>query len=542
MQAQNIQGDQVPLSPAITPEEAFAAAVPHAQRRRNGQFFTPPRVAMAMVDWVSRRRPGCLLDPAVGPGIFPDCAARLPRHQRPADIRAFDIDARALDHARRRLSDSGLSVHLWQADFLTAGFGERFDAIVCNPPYIRHHDASVPAEVYAELEERFGVRLSRATNVYALFLLRIASLLSERGRAAVITPAEFLNADFGVAVKQALLASGLLRGFVIFDHASSVFEGILTTAAITLLDARAAGSRAVRRVHIDSVDELETALHSFDADDGQADSPPLPASQYAPDPGEKWGNVEEVHDGGSASSMPMRPLSDFAVCSRGIATGANDFFTLTRSEAADWELPDAVLRPCVTKAAQVRESCWTAARMADLIAADKKAMLFDGAAAGEHPAVQRYIAHGETRGLHLRYLTRHRKPWFAVERRPPADIWVSTFGRGRLRFVLNQSAALSLTAFHAIYLRPPFRGFAKHLLAFLQSDAGLAACRRQHRVYGDGLLKFEPRDVERLRVPDFQALSAAVLAEIEEAADALLACDGPETSANLRARLRVLFS
>lgn len=524
-------------------EAEFAARAPMERRKRLGQFFTPEPIARAMVAWCWGRETRSLLDPAVGPGIFPACALDLPARERPHRIAGYDIDPNAMSMARDRLNrGTSCELDLRLADFLTAPLSERFDAIVCNPPYIRHHDASVPAEVYTELEGRFGVRLSRATNVYALFLLRIASLLSERGRAAVITPAEFLNADFGVAVKQALLASGLLRGFVIFDHASSVFEGILTTAAITLLDARAAGSRTVRRVHVDSVEELDGVLRSVGADDEQTDSLIIPASREALDPKDKWANTEDVQEVASSSSMPLRPFSDFAVCSRGIATGANDFFTLTRREAAQWELPDSALKPCVTKAAQVRESCWTDACMSALIKADKKALLFDGVAFGEHPAVQRYIAHGETRGLHLRYLTRHRNPWYAVERRPPADIWVATFGRGRLRFVLNNSGALSLTAFHAIYLRPPFRPFAKHLLAFLQSDAGLAACRRQHRVYGDGLLKFEPRDVERLLVPDFEALSAAALAEIEDAADGMLAIDGAEPSPNLSARLRLLFS
>ena len=526
-----------------SPEGVFAARVSMGHRKRLGQFFTPMPIARAMTAWCCRARPDRMLDPSIGPGIFPACALELPIKNRPRGIVGYDIDVDALAIARERLCDGGRSaVHLHHADFLSQPPRERFDAIVCNPPYIRHHDAKVAARVYDELEAAFGLRFSRMTNVYALFLLRIARLLSDHGRAAVITPAEFLNADFGVAIKAALLKSGLLRGFVIFDHAASVFEGIMTTAAITLLDANAGSDWQVRWIHVDDSTNLVDAL---DAMDGTLASTlfggATPVIRTEPDPREKWATVGSVDKSKSASNPNMRPLSDFATCSRGIATGANDFFTLTRDEAQRWELPEAALKPCVTKAPQVRGSRWTDERMAALIEAGKKAFLLDAAAHADNAAVKRYIAHGESRELHLRYLTRHRTPWYAIERRGPADIWVATFGRGRIRFVWNQSSALHLTAFHGLYLRPAYRAFAIHLLAYLHSESGAAECRRNHRVYGDGLLKFEPRDVERLSVPDFDSMPSEWLAAIEAAGVAVLAADGGEISALLRLQLAELF-
>jgi len=543
--------ESAPVAASQSPEAAFAARVPMERRKRLGQFFTPPAVAQAMTDWCCRHAPEALLDPAVGPGIFPACALALPPSRRPKRIVGYDVDRDALAVADARLmGGAACDVTLHHGDFLLQpahslfASDDRFDAILCNPPYIRHHEASVSQDAYDALEAAWGVRLSRMTNVYALFLLRIASMLTAQGRAAIITPAEFLNADFGVAVKTALLKSGLLRGFIIFDHATSVFDGILTTAAITLLDARVSDSQRVELQHVETADELNEALRAIDGDVSDAGACGARASvdRKNLDPQRKWATTSRTDEASQASSLPMRPMSDYATCSRGIATGANDFFSLTRGEARQWNLPEAALRPCVTKAPQVRGSRWTDARMQALINAGKKALLLDAVALADHDAVKRYVAHGESQALHLRYLTRHRKPWFAIERRPAADIWVATFGRGRLRFVWNQSAALHLTAFHGLYLRPEHRPWVRHLLAYLHSEIGWTECRGHHRVYGDGLLKFEPRDVERLRVPDFGGLPASRLTAIAEAADAVLNLDGATIPRDLCDRLSALFA
>jgi len=314
----------------------------------------------------------------------------------------------------------------------------------------------------------------------------------------------------------------------------------------------------------------------------------------------------------------MRPLSVFARCARGIATGANDFFTLSDDEVRRWGLPAAVLRPCVTKAAHVAGAQFTADDFAALRAAGRKAWLFDvtgenaeydvpnldpglpGDELGveppssfrapartsgqkgqrplssnntrrqpllddtpslfEHPSsadgcakqveadesairipqsAMAYLAHGESLGIHQRYLTRHRTPWYAAERRPPADIWAAVFGRGRLRFVHNAASVLSLTTFHAVYLRPEYRRFLPLLMVYFHSSLFDRLRAAEQRVYGDGLLKLEPRDVERLLAPDLDHVSNALLAASEELWPQL--ASSRSNDSDLRRRIDGLF-
>lgn len=452
-------------------------------RVKQGQVFTPRPIADAMTRWVCGCRPSTFLDPAVGEGAF--------LRSLPSGVRcvAMDIDPSMLGAARASSPD--LECEWICRDFLRESLGE-FDGIVCNPPYIRHQDVPVPPDVLDEFGRRFGVRFSGRTNIYAAFLLRIAMLLKDGGRAAVITPSEFLNTNFGGAVKQALLATPSFRGMIVFHHVSEVFKDALTTAAITLFDA--SRSWETLRMAEAAPEHPSEAFEEF----GSA----RPILRDSLDPGAKWlpgGHIIPPDDRPDG----MRQLSDFARCKRGIVTGAKPFFVLSVADAARWCIHDRFLKSCVTMTIHAPGEVFTDDDHRLLVTTGKKVLLLD-ATGTDDPGVRKYITYGESLGLHLRYLSRTRKPWYAMERREPADIWVTVFGRGRLRFVRNESKAINLTAFHGIKMKPEFQHLLPALTAYFRSPLFQRLQASQQRVYSRGLMKYEPGDVQRLPVPDFE--------------------------------------
>ena len=77
--------------------------------------------------------------------------------------------------------------------------------------------------------------------------------------------------------------------------------------------------------------------------------------------------------------------------------------------------------------------------------------------------------------------------------------------RKKPRFILNEARILVLNTLHHIYLEGKAlarKVEIKTLLAYLNSDRVLSRLKNIGRIYGGGLLKVEPRELERLLVVD----------------------------------------
>ena len=458
----------------------------NAARRALGQVFTPRPIADWMAACVCAHRPARLLDPAVGDGVFIDAVADFCRcRKRPLPrMDAFEIDSPTW---QRFCARPCCTAQCRCEDFLLADIPSRYDAIIANPPYVRHHSIGKSTRVFEAMDRLLGERIPRTMNLYGLFLLRIASLLSRRGVAAVITPAEWLNADFGVALKRHLLSSNLIDGIIHFDHAASVFDGVLTTASIVLL-------RRDRRpddpVHFNQVSDI-ASLRTLDPRKGRE------LRREELDPASKWTPLFSS----PVLRLPTGPrLGDIASCMRGIATGANDFFTLRPSDARKWKINRSDLTVCITKARQLTGSKVSSADIARMVARDERVYLLTPRSPISRP-VQRYLAEGRRQGVHRRFLPSHRPTWYLPENRPPAPILVSVFARGGFKFVRNDAGALNLTAYHGIYLKSSDTDLIDELFAYLCSDEAAEQLKQHERIYAEGLRKLEPRDVESLPIP-----------------------------------------
>jgi len=498
-----------------------------------------------MARWACEDGPRTILDPAVGGGVFVEaveallaetspqsaetsrgarapCGTGVSPVDRPSElpsVEVCEIDGDLLDSFAG--APRALSVHARREDFIAACFDRPFDAIIANPPYIRHHDMTHGEEVFRRFDDLCRRRLSRMTNLYGLFLIKIWTLLADRGRAAIITPAEWLNADFGVALKGYLLEENAIDGIVHFDHAANIFAGALTTAAITLLRRGRRPTEAVRFLHVQD----QAALADACIERGEAFDP------GELDPKTKWTPLftrddEQSRDRkGAVTPRTGRPLElngnrsltvaalighgsrqgcllgEIARCMRGIATGANDFFTLRESDRRRLGIDIEDLRPCISKAQDITDDVLTHDHFRRLVDADRRVYLLHPRTPPT-PAVERYLTEGLRGGIERRYLPSHRPIWYMPEGRPPAPILVSVFARERFRFVLNEAGVLNLTAYHGIYPHSLDGEAIRALFAFLTGPEAQAALTRHRRVYGDGLLKVEPRDVEALPIPD----------------------------------------
>jgi adenine-specific DNA-methyltransferase len=499
---------------ADDPEALYREIVPIGRRKRLGQYFTPAPVAGLMVRWIAEIQPRTVLDPAVGPGIFP----RLLHRSCPdAAITAIDVDPVALGVARSALAGDA-RVSLVEADFLTWSDASEFDAVIANPPYLRHHDMAYAFDVFATIGRRNDIALSRLTNLYVLFILEICRRLRAGGRAAIVVPGEWMNANFGSPLKEWLLARGLLHTIIYWSHAATVFSDALTTASVLLIDksARARAGRRVRTIYVHDGAPIEAVAAALTSDTATHDALVVqtlePAMLLAH---AKWN--EALGHGVRPVPPGFTALATLATTRRGIATGANRFFHLRPSDVARLGVRAASARPCVGRAADVRGCVFSADDYEALVTADARCRLLD---IEDEPTKDErtYLALGEQEGIERRYLCAARRPaWYRMERRPAAPIWAGVFARNGMRFVWNAAGVANLTAFHCIYPHDDDALFAAALTACLNGATVQDLARRHVRVYGAGLAKVEPRDLLQIPVPDLRRVSAVLRQRLRDA-------------------------
>lgn len=490
-----------------------------AHRRKLGQFATPPDIAEFMVSYGLRRDVGTVLDPACGTGIFLD---KLLEAGSGAALYGIDVDpmmvnACHLDMRAKHGAPAAGRLRLLAADYLAGDANvPEADFLVCNPPYVNFH--GFDRGLISRVEGDAGARLSRLTNLYALFMIRAPRSVREGGTMVFITPAEFFYTGYGRAVKSFMVENLTLDAFITFDFARTVFGKALTTSTISVMtNKRPAAGHATAFVAARSLEGVRGAIEG----DPQKGVRVRRVRQEEMDPGSRWQSyLAAPRPAGGRGRALLVPLSHEADVKRGIASGSNAFFTLTDAERDQWGIEDRFLVPVVSGARQCPGYEITRRHMRDLGAAGHKVHLLY-CTGPPSASLRRYIRDGERRGIDRGYLCRHRTPWYSMEAREPAPILATVFSRDNMRFVHNRAGCLNLASHHCIYPRYGDSARVRALLCYLNSSHCMSAQVGARREYGNGLHKFEPGDLRELPILPVSRLGAGAVSELARLFDGM---------------------
>jgi hypothetical protein len=188
---------------------------------------------------------------------------------------------------------------------------------------------------------------------------------------------------------------------------------------------------------------------------------------------------------------------------RGQVTGANAVW-IAGEHAKD--LPDRIKLPAVTKARDLIEAG------AHLHSADALRRVIDlpsdldELTCEERRRIGTFLRWAKQQGADQGYIARHRKSWWSVGLKSPAPILCTYMARRPPQFTLNSCHARHINIAHGLYPREPVPAAAlAGLVAWLNKNIQT----RSGRTYSGGLTKFEPKEIERLRVPSLESLSPA---------------------------------
>ncbi|MDE0136606.1 MAG: hypothetical protein OXM54_17430 [Acidimicrobiaceae bacterium] len=462
---------------------AFLALRSAERRRRQGATYTPATLVKPMSDWlVSYGQPHRVVEPGAGSGRFLGTVGPLlPK----AELVAAEVDPLAALTVRANLTVLGLDrrsqVHVcdYRSVQLPAALGPT--AFIGNPPYVRHH--GIAPEWKDWLRQRaadLGLKASALAGLHVHFLLATAHLARSGDYGVFVTSSEWLDVRYGRLARE--LIAGPLGGLSIhiLDARAHAFADALTTATVTTFEA-GPQQRPLRMRKVASADDLKELRGGTPF--GRAE---LCSTQ-------RWSSLLEPR-----VPVPREfvPLGEVCRVHRGTATGANATWV---TDQGDPRLPPAVLRPTVTKAAELFDldsgilSDGRALRAVVDLPADLDVFDID-----DRALIDAFLRAARDIGVADGYIACHRRPWWSVKLRDPAPILATYMARRPPTFVRNLAGARNLNNVHGLYPVAPLSDSAlRRLSGALREQASLAG----GRAYAGGLVKFEPSEMEQIMVP-----------------------------------------
>ncbi|HKA81345.1 MAG TPA: N-6 DNA methylase [Xanthobacteraceae bacterium] len=467
---------------------AFCALRSAEQRRGRGATYTPAPIIDAMVAWAADERvaPARVIDPGVGSGRFLLAAAEKFPY---AQLLGVDIDPLATLMLRANAAVRGFAPRLTVAlaDYrkleLPAIAGATL--FIGNPPYVRHHDIDERWKAwFAATASRHGHAASKLAGLHIHFFLKTRELARSGDFGSFITAAEWLDVNYGSLVRN-MLMDGLGGAAIhIIDPRARPFADALATGAVTCFRVGNRPASLTMR-SVAALDELAPL--------GRGTSVAWNDVAGA----RKWSalirNEPPMPRGLAASGMIE--LGQLFRVHRGQVTGSNAIWI--ESDAAR-DVPPRFKRIAVTSARELTRAG------GELVSADGLQRVVDLPAdldelsAEEMRAVRRFLAWARRRGAHETYTARHRPAWWSVGLHAPAPVLCTYMARRPPAFVRNRIAACHLNIAHGLYPVEPLSETAlADILAWLRDHVGSGG----GRVYAGGLVKFEPKEIERILVP-----------------------------------------
>jgi adenine-specific DNA-methyltransferase len=470
------------------------------ERNRLGQFATPPALALdiAKYAWENlkhKQETFRFIDPAIGTGSFYAAFLQTFPETSIESATGIELDRDFVESARTLWEPRGLRVI--HGDFTRENPEEKFNVILTNPPYVRHHHLSVgdKQRLWEKAYKTTGLKLSGLAGLYCYFLLIAHSWLAENGFAAWLIPSEFMDVNYGEAIKRYLLEKVSLRQIHRFCPSDVQFDDALVSSAIVIFDKNS--SKPDNSVIFSFGGSLSEPTHS--------DLVTLDQLRE----NTKWTSFP--HLTGYQRRNKRIILGDLFTVKRGLATGNNSFFILPKSKLPEHGIPLSCVRPILPSPRFLKH---------EVIEADENGWpknieplaLIDCSLSEEEisnvfPAFWEYLRKGKDEKINLGYLTSRRLPWYSQEKRDVPPILCTYMGRSKerpFRFIRNKSNAVATNVYLLLY---PKESIASILNAWPmlweELFKSLQSIRAEEffsegRVYGGGLYKIEPAELMRL--------------------------------------------
>ena len=453
---------------------------------------------------------GVATEPAIGTGSF--YSALLVECGKQSKIlksaTGIELDNDFYSAACELWGDTG--INLINNDFTKTECSERVNLLISNPPYVRHHYISQEhkTELAAMTKNETGLSLSRLAGLYCYFVLCAHKWLAPNAICGWLIPSEFMDVNYGSVLKQYLLNNVRLLRIHRYNPENCKFDNALVSSCVVWFK-----------------NEIVTENYDIEFSYGGTHERPEISKKIDKNTLEvhrKWTQFPEkdnINRQSYNSSTPV--LGDFFTIKRGLATGDNDFFILSKEQIEELSLDMQFFTPILPSPRHLK---------CDEVFSDKdgypcldtqyfllSCTLPEDKIREHYPTIWNYLNGGKDTTAQ-KYLCKNRKVWYFQENRTATPFLCSYMGRGRsehsapFRFILNHTNAVATNSYLMLYPKAflgeeitqspdVLRKIWKILTNITASDL---EC--EGRIYGGGLKKIEPKELSRVRCPQLADL------------------------------------
>lgn len=499
-------------------------------KRENGldSYYTPVEMAKILADWAITSPRDTVFDPSFGGCAFITGALEALRRLgslRPGrQIYGVDIDREAAGHLERVLAEGGSPDQFCEADFFALPRGRApwaaFDAVLGNPPYLRHHRLSQEQRALAaKAVGSVGMTLSGRSSYWAYFVVYALGFVRRGGRLAMVLPGAFLHADYATPVRQRVIDTfGEVEIYLLQER---VFEDVDEESVIVCGKNALHAHRELRIGTVRNLEHLAKALHRPETHLDTWSHPRQTTALAAIIPSEALDVLSHLKTAGFAIEA-----GDWVRARIGVVTGSNKHFILSSSEVVQRQIPVELTAPILRRASHAKGLFATDDRLSQFYGADGRSQLL--VLPPNQPLSAPVRAYLELESVAVnatkRAKCRGRTPWYAVPDTESPSAFLCPMAADWPRIIVNQSRYTCTNNIYRLEWGQPRDDvdWLRFALGALSSVSQLSA-ELVGRSYGGGVLKLEPGEFTKWVIPVLPTeLAGSICQDVDSA---LLASD-----------------
>ena len=482
-------------------------------RRRLGQFATPFELAKEIMNYgltLQSEEEISFLEPALGTGVFYSVLLSEINKYSKCIKSAVGVEVDDDFYLAAQELWRNSNIKILHSDFTKTVNIEKINLLICNPPYVRHHyiGSEKKAELADMVKSETGLLVSGLSGLYCYFILLAHKWLAPNAVCGWLIPSEFMDVNYGSILKQYLLNNVHLIRVHRYNPKNCKFDDALVSSCVVWFK-----------------NEIVSSNYDVEFSYGGTHSKPEISKRIdrnSLDKQRKWTHFpKESNKNVQSENMCIPKLGDFFNIKRGLATGDNDFFILSKEQIDDHKLDMTFFTPILPSPRYLK---------CDEVFSDSNGYpqldtqlfllnctLSEDELKEKNPSVWEYLNSGKEITAQ-KYLCKKRKVWYYQENRVATPFLCSYMGRGNnersvpFRFILNHTNAIATNSYLMLYPKDSLKEAIIHSPDILHKiwsalvEISANDLESEGRVYGGGLKKIEPKELSYVKCPHLAEL------------------------------------